>query len=177
MKACEYCGRENGQEATHCYECGTSFTKQPPQWVPATGALHKFILRVEDKLRTPYEPNPLRRNEVLLLLAQRPVLTHEEWHSRSAARCGIPLDFVRWFRDACSDYFDYDLSAALPDDRLVEDLGMWDATYADVDWDILEDYETRFGSKIPNDKLESIRTFGQFLEALWSYAPKGQNPA
>ena len=129
---------------------------------------HKFFLKIADKLRMPYDPSPLRRDEVLCFLSQRPALSHEEWHLRFAP--DIPLDFVRWFRDVCSQYFEYDLSAALPDDRLIEDLGMYDATFSDVDMDILEDYEARYGPKIPDDAQTRITTFGQFLETLWLYA-------
>jgi hypothetical protein len=132
--------------------------------------MHKFFLKLADKLRMPYDPSPLRRDEVVHFLSQRPTLSHEEWHRRFAS--DIPLDFVRWFRDACSQYFEYDLSAALPDDRLVEDLGMRDATFSDVDMDILEDYEARFGAKIPDDAQPRITTFGQFLRVLWLYAQK-----
>ena len=91
-----------------------------------------------------------------------------EWHRRFAP--DIPLDFVRWFRDACSQHFEYALSAALPDDRLVEDLGMYDATFSDVDMDILEDYEARYRARIPDDGQTHITTFGQFLRTLWLYA-------
>ena len=132
----------------------------------------KVFQKIADVLRPRYDPNPRRRDEVVRFLAQRPVLTHEEWHRLFTADRGIPLDFVRWFRDTCSKYFEYDLSAALPDDRLVEDLGMYDATWGDVDWDILEDYESRYDAKIPSDEQPRIKTFGQFLEELWSHAQK-----
>lgn len=117
-----------------------------------------------------YAPNPRSREEIVRFLAQRSVLTHEEWHRRFAAGRGIPLDFVHWFRDACSKYFEFDLSAALPEDRLVEDLGMYAATWGDVDWDILEEYESLYGAKIPADEQSRITTFGQFLDELWSHA-------
>jgi len=122
-----------------------------------------------------YDPSPLRCDEVVRFLSQRPSLSHEEWHRRFAG--DIPLDFVRWFRDACSQYFEYDLSAALPEDRLVEDLGLYDATFSDVDMDILEDYEARYGAKIPDDGQTRITTFGQFVETLWSYAQKQTHAA
>ena len=96
------------------------------------------------------------------------VFKHEEWHREFAAAHGIPLSFVTWYRDTCSKYFEYDLSAALPADRLVEDLGFGDATWSDADWDILEDYEAAFGCKRP--PLEHIKTFGQFLVALWLHS-------
>src|ERR1039458_5139567 len=73
----------------------------------------KVFQKIADVLRPRYDPNPRRRDEVVRFLAQRPVLTHEEWHRLFAADRGIPLDFVRWFRDTCSKYFEYDLSAAL----------------------------------------------------------------
>lgn len=130
--------------------------------------MHKFFLKITDKLRTPYAPSPLRRDEVVNFLSQRPLLDQEEWQQRFAP--DIPLDFVRWFRDACSRYFEYDLSAALPDDRLVEDLGLYDATFSDVDMDILEDYEAHYHAKIPDGGETRITTFGQFLRTLWSYA-------
>ncbi|MBM3861743.1 MAG: hypothetical protein FJ395_19130 [Verrucomicrobia bacterium] len=132
--------------------------------------MHKLFLKIADKLRMPYDPNPLRRDEVVRFLSQRPSFSHEEWQARFAP--DIPLDFIRWFREACSRYFEYDLSAALPDDRLVEDLGMYDATWGDVDWDILEDYEGEYDAKIPPDEQLGIKTFGQLLEALWLHTQK-----
>lgn len=130
--------------------------------------MFKFLQKVREAVRSPYAPNPRRREEVIRLLAQRVSRSHEEWHREFAAPRGIPLSFVAWYRDTCSKYFEYDLSAALPDDRLVEDLGFSDATWSDADWDILEDYEAKFHCKRP--QLEQVTTFGQFLEALWSYA-------
>ncbi len=91
-------------------------------------AMLKFLQKVRDAVRSPYDPNPHRRAEVVCFLAQRPSRSHEEWHREFAAAHGIPLSFVAWYRDTCSKYFEYDLSAALPDDRLVEDLGFGDAT-------------------------------------------------
>jgi len=128
----------------------------------------KFLQKVRDAVRSPYDPNPHRRAEVVCFLAQRPSRSHEEWHREFAAAHGIPLSFVAWYRDTCSKYFEYDLSAALPDDRLVEDLGFGDATWSDADWDILEDYEAKFGCKRP--PLKHVKTFGQFLEALWLHS-------
>jgi hypothetical protein len=132
--------------------------------------MHKLLLKIADKLRMPYDPSPLRRDAVVGFLSQRPSLSHEEWHRRFAP--DIPLEFVSWFRDACSEYFEYDLSAALPEDRLVEDLGMYDATFSDVDMDILEDYEAHYHTKLPASGEPQVQTFGQFLGTLWKYAHK-----
>ena len=137
----------------------------------------KLFQKIADALRPRYDPNPQRRAEVVRALSLRPTLSHEEWHRRFAADRGISLDFVRWFRDTCSQYFEYDLSAALPDDRLIDDLGMYDATWGDVDWDILEDYEGRFDAELPAYAQTAILTFGQFMEALWSHAQTQSNVA
>jgi hypothetical protein len=130
--------------------------------------MFKFLQKVRNAVRSPYDPNPHRREEVVRFFAQRPSRSHADWHRDFGAARGIPLSFVAWYRDTCSKYFGYDLSAVLPDDRLVEDLGFFDATWSDADWDILEDYEAQFGCKRP--PLEHVTTFGQFLEALWSHA-------
>ena len=137
--------------------------------------MRDLFLRIADKLRMPYDPSPRRREEVIKLLTRRPALTHEEWQRRFASH--IPLGFVRWFRDVCSRHFDYDLSCALPGDRLVEDLGMYDATFSDVDMDILEDYEARYDANIPADEQTNITTFGQFLEVLWRHAQQQADAA
>ena len=132
--------------------------------------MHKFFLKIADELRTPYDPSPLRRDEVVRFLSQRPTLSHQEWRDRFAPE--IPLEFVRWFRDSCSQNFEYDLSAAVPDDRLVEDLGMYDATFSDVDMDILEEYEGRYRVRLPAEGQDAIITFGQLLQRLWFYAQR-----
>jgi len=80
---------------------------------------------------------------------------------------GIPIAFTSWYRDACSKYFEYDLRGALPDDRLVADLGLFDATWSDVDWDIMEDFEGEFGIKLEEEKLNDIQTFGELLKYAW----------
>jgi len=129
-----------------------------------------LFAKIVDRLRLRYDWSRIRRAEVVDFLSQRQPLAHTEWQRRFAP--DIPLDFVCWFRDTCSRCFEFDLSAALPDDRLVEDLGMGRATWPDVDWDILEDYEGRFGAKIPSEEQPSIVTFGDFLRTLWKYAQK-----
>jgi len=126
----------------------------------------KFLQKVRDAMRSSYRPNPCRREQVVQFLAQRPSRSHEEWRRDFAPE--IPLSFIAWYRETCSKCFGYDLSAALPDDRLVEDLGFSDATWSDADWDLLEDFEGQFGCKRP--ALAHVTTFGQFLEALWSHA-------
>lgn len=47
---------------------------------------------------------------------------------------------------------------------------MYRATWPDVDWDILEDYEDRYNGKIPDEHQPRILTFGDFIRALWKYA-------
>ena len=135
--------------------------------------MSKFLKKLKDVLRSPYAPNPHRRKEVVHNLAQRDSLTNEEWHHQFAEPLGIPLSFVAWYRDTCSEYFGYDLSAALPNDKLIDDLGLFEATWGDSDWDILEDYEAQFKCKRP--LLEDATTFGQFLEQLWVNAQKNTN--
>jgi hypothetical protein len=132
----------------------------------------KIIQKIGNVLRHPYDPNPHRRAEVIRFLAQRPVRSHEEWHRDFAEAQGIPLSFVIWYRDTCSKNFEYDLSAALPDDRLREDLGMFDATWGDVDLDIVEDYESHYGVKLITHPPQPITTFGQMMSGLWSQLPR-----
>lgn len=129
----------------------------------------KLLQTIRQRLKPPYDPDLYRRAEIVHFLSQRPSFAHEEWHRRFAASQGVPLSLVAWFRDACTEYFEYDLSAALPEDRLLEDLGLFSATWGDTDWDILEDYERQFGCKRP--PLEHVFTFGQLLQTLWSHVP------
>ena len=132
--------------------------------------MHKILLKLADAFRTRYDPSPLRRAEVIRLLAQRPPLSHEEWHRRFAGTGGIPLQFIVWFRDTCSRCFGYDLSGALPEDRLVDDLGARDATWGDLDLDLLQEYQDYYGTPFPTEERTEIITFGELLNALWSHA-------
>jgi hypothetical protein len=132
--------------------------------------MRDLLLKIADRVRMPYHPSPLRRDEVVRFLSQRPSLSHDEWHRRFGAARGVPLDFVDWFRNMCSKNFEFDLSAALPDDRLFEDLGLHDATWGDVGLDIVEDFEERFSVKLPVEVSPRITTFGQLMEFLWTYA-------
>ena len=132
--------------------------------------MRNLILRIADAFRSSYNPSPLRKAEVTELLAGRAALSHEDWFRRFAKDRGIPLHFVVWFRETCSRCFGYDLSAALPDDRLLEDLGARDATWSDLDLDILEEYKEYYGVPFPTEQRKPIRTFGELLDALWSHA-------
>jgi hypothetical protein len=80
-----------------------------------------------------YAPDKKRRVEIIRQLSRRESLSNEEWHRQFAEAKNIPLSFVSWFRDTCSKYFEYDLSAAIPEDRLVEDLRLFEATWSDTD--------------------------------------------
>ena len=135
----------------------------------------KLVERIAEALRPRYHPNPRRRREVVAFLSLRRARSDEEWHQDFAAERGVPLEFVRWFRDTCSRYFEYDLSAAVPEDRLVDDLGMYEATWGDVDRDIFEEFEGHFDAKVPADAQASIVTFGQLLNVLWSHAKSHTN--
>jgi hypothetical protein len=115
-----------------------------------------------------FQPDLRRREEVVRFLSERPALTHEEWHRRFVAERGIPLEFVRWFRNTCSKHFEYDLSAALPADRLVEDLGMCEATWGDVEWEIWE----ACGGRLPPEDHARIATLGELFQQLWSNPQK-----
>jgi len=85
-----------------------------------------------------YGPNPKRRREIIQMLSQRPVLSDEDWHQRFYLGTNIPLTFTAWVRKALSTYLGYDLTRAVPGDRLVQDLGLFEATWDDTDWDIFE---------------------------------------
>ena len=39
MKTCDYCGRENPEDAIHCHECGSNEWKRPPSPVAPTATL------------------------------------------------------------------------------------------------------------------------------------------
>jgi hypothetical protein len=132
--------------------------------------MKNLLKKIIDKLRMPYDPNPTRRAEVVQLLSKRSTLSDEEWHQQDITTKEIPLSFVSWFRATCSTYFGYDLSAALPTDRLVEDLGMYEATFSDIEMDIIEDFEAKYGTKYTAPMQSEITTFGQLAEMLWSQA-------
>ena len=119
-------------------------------------------------------PSKHRRAEAQRLLERRPTLSNEEWHRRYAAPHSIPLSFVAWYRDTCSKYFEFDLSAALPTDRLVEDLGAGDATWCDVDLDIAEEFKGEFN--VPWPDTTGVLTFGDLFGRLWSAASDSATP-
>jgi hypothetical protein len=133
----------------------------------------RYIVTYKD----PYAPDKQRRAQIIRQLSQRASLSNEEWHRKFADAKSIPLSFVSWFRDTCSKYFEYDLSAALPEDRLVEDLGLFEATWGDTDWDIFEEYAGNFGCNWPKcEGMQTVarsvhtKTLGTFLETLWAHA-------
>jgi hypothetical protein len=143
--------------------------------VPHASATQKNLAS-SHYLQNPYAPDKKRRDEIVRQLSQRESLSNEEWHRRFAEAKNIPLSFVSWFRDTCSRYFEYDLPAALPEDRLVEDLGLFEATWGDTDWDILEEYAGEFGCDWPKcedmktiAKFGDMKTFGKLLETLWAH--------
>jgi len=116
-----------------------------------------------------YGPNPKRRREVIRMLSQRPVLSDEDWHQRFYSETTIPLTFTTWVRKALSKYFGYDLSRAVPDDRLVRDLGLYEATWDDTHWDIFEDFQGTFDTDLPpQDDLEKVVTLDDFIRIFRS---------
>ncbi|MBM3881208.1 MAG: hypothetical protein FJ387_16045 [Verrucomicrobia bacterium] len=141
--------------------------------------MRKLIQRLTGKVRRQKEPDPeVRRAEVMDFLGRRPSFDHREWQERFAPE--IPVEFVAWYRETCSRCFGYDLSGARPEDQLTDDLGMYRATFSDIDMDILEDYESRFGAQLPPEEQLEIGTFGDFLEKLWRHAqepPPEENAA
>ncbi len=130
--------------------------------------LENFLNVIKPK----YDPDITKRKEVIAFLDQRDKLSHEEWYKLYAKTKGISLPFVTWFRDLCSDTFEYDLKGALLDDKLVDDLGLYEATWSDVDMDIFEDFEDKFGKKITSESLGNIVTFGDLLELMWHQETK-----
>ncbi len=130
--------------------------------------LNEILTAIASRFRSQCGPDQSRRAQVIESLARREQLSHAEWHQRYAAAEGIPFEFVAWFRDTCSRYFEFDLSAALPTDRLVEDLGMCEATWSDVDDYILNAFERWSGVPIPEDI--TFYTFGDFLGCLWMHS-------
>jgi hypothetical protein len=116
-----------------------------------------------------YGPNPKRRREVIQMLSQRPALSDEDWHQRFYSETTIPLTFTTWVRKTLSKYFGYDVSRAVPDDRLVQDLGLFEATWDDTDWDIFEDFQgTLDADLLHQDYLEKIVTLDDFIRIFWS---------
>jgi hypothetical protein len=130
--------------------------------------IQEIMTAIISRFRSPCGPDHARLKEVQETLSCRPSLSHDEWHQLYAAKEGIPFEFVVWFRETCSRYFEYDLSAALPDDRLMEDLGMCEATWSDVDDYILNAFERWSGIPMPDDVC--FYTFGDFLRSLWIHA-------
>jgi len=123
----------------------------------------ELFQRIADAIRSPYAPDPHRRKEILEVLSRRPALSNAEWHNRYTQAYKIPIEFTSWYRETCSKCFEYDLSGALPDDRLVDDLGLYDATWGDTDWDILEEC----GIDLEDEGLKDIQTFGELLNYAW----------
>ncbi|MAG55634.1 MAG: hypothetical protein CMJ83_05015 [Planctomycetes bacterium] len=117
-----------------------------------------------------YGPNLERRYEVSVRLAQLPSLSDAEWITQRSGSTPIPPAFVSWFRKCLEECFEFNLSAAAPDCRLVEDLGMFDATWSDVTWDIDDAFESAFGFQIVHatgDDDPDIETLEDYLCYLW----------
>ena len=127
----------------------------------------KFFQQLKSIFSNFYDPNMNRRKEVELFLSNRTTLTDEEWYSQYSNEIGASLEFIQWFRSTCTNVFGYNLSSAIPSDRLIEDLGMYKATWGDVDWDLLEIFEGEYGLTVPETELSSAKTFGELLNTLW----------
>jgi hypothetical protein len=116
-----------------------------------------------------YGPSSKRRREVIQMLSQRPALSDEDWHQQFYSETNIPSTFTAWVRKAFSTYFGYDLTRAVPGDRLTQDLGLFEATWGDTDWDIFEEFQAVFDADLPNqDDLDKIVTLDDFIRIFWS---------
>jgi hypothetical protein len=47
---------------------------------------------------------------------------------------------------------------------------MYEATFSDIEMDIIEDFEAKYGTKYTAPMQSEITTFGQLAEMLWSQA-------
>jgi hypothetical protein len=125
----------------------------------------------------PLGPHRAARRSIKAKLAVRPNLSDTEWASRLEPAVAVPAAFVGWFRRSASRAFGFDLSAALPSDRLMEDLGLYEATWSDAEMDVDVDVECDFNVQIPDDsaRRKAIQTLGAWAEYYWDHISR-QHP-
>jgi hypothetical protein len=117
------------------------------------------------------------REEVVTRLASRPILSDSQWKAEFYPTAEIPESFITWFRQSISKGWGFDLSQAVPTDRLVEDLGLGTATWNDTYLDIVEDLMDAYEVTMPDSKGlldKSISTLDDMLQLFWEHASRAR---
>jgi hypothetical protein len=115
------------------------------------------------------------REEVVTRLASRPILSDSQWKAEFYPTAEIPESFITWFRQSISKCWGFDLSQAVPTDRLVENLGLGTATWNDTYLDIVEDLMDAYEVTMPESQGlldKSITTLDDMFHLFWEYASR-----
>jgi hypothetical protein len=115
------------------------------------------------------------REEVVTRLASRPILSDSQWKEEFYPTAEIPESFITWFRQSISKCWGFDLSQAIPTDRLVEDLGLGTATWNDTYLDIVEDLMDAYEVSMPESRGlldKSITTLDDMFHLFWKHASR-----
>jgi len=92
------------------------------------------------------------RKEVVTSISSRPILSDSQWKAKFYPTADIPESFITWFRQSISNCWGFDLSQAVPTDRLAEDLGLGTATWNDTYLDIVEDLMDTYKVSMPESR-------------------------
>jgi len=118
------------------------------------------------------------REEVVARLARRVALSDPQWKAEFYPDADIPENFISWFRQSISKWWELDLSRAVPSDRLTDELGLGVATWNDTYQDVVEDLMDSYGVTMPESRellYDPIATLDDMLRLFWKHASRSMN--
>jgi len=135
------------------------------------GRLHRHVIHA---LSFGQSPDPRACEKLDFLLATREDLSKEAWFQSSCKDQEVRADVLAFLYQFFRDFLDIPFGRLRPDDRLVEDIQLWRATWSDWDFDLVENFEDTFETDpFMHPEVEKMRTVMDLLVLLSQTATSG----
>ena len=121
-------------------------------------------------------PRLAARRRIRARLAVRSPKTIESWLDEVWSRDRVPEAIVRFVYEHLAAYSGLDFSRVRPQDRLVEDLDFAHVTYKDWEFDLAEDFESRFGVSVRDFPAATLNTVDDWVRFLTNVLRGGAAP-
>jgi len=106
-----------------------------------------------------------RRSQLEQLMRGRVAMSHEEFGERFYS--GGAVSVAARVRELVEEELGEDLSCALPDDCLIEDLGLSTAYgYGDEDEFVRADIEDEYDLQLPDERCERVKTLDDLIRLV-----------
>jgi len=133
--------------------------------------LHRRVLHA---LSLGQSPDPRACEKLESLLATREDLANEVWSESFCKDREVRADVLAFLYEFFANPLKIPFGKLRPDDRLIEDIQMWKATWNDWDFDLVENFEDAFeNDPFMHPDFEKMRTMMDLLVLLSQTATSG----